>query len=206
MLGRAVPEVIFKARVRDETLGGDNPFRWQDLPSADVFRDKRIVLFSLPGAFTPTCTNEQCPAFEAAYDELRGLGADEVYCLSVNDAFVMYQWSRHLDLKKLKLLPDGSADFTRRMGMLVKKDHLGFGQRSWRYAAVVDNGIVTAWFEEPGINDEGSDDDPYGESSPEKVIVWLKSHNDGAADSQSRAREGASAIEWLQRTPENSFG
>jgi peroxiredoxin len=111
-------------------VGGENPFRWEDLPSGDVFRQKRIVLFSLPGAFTPTCTTEQCPAFERAYDELRSLGADEVYCISVNDAFVMYQWSKHLGLKKLKLLPDGSGDFTRRMGMLVKKDHLGFGERS----------------------------------------------------------------------------
>src|SRR5512133_3926744 len=103
MLGRAVPDVIFKTRVRDESIQGENPFRWADLRSAEVFRDKRIVLFSLPGAFTPTCTTEQCPAFEGAYDELRALGADDVYCLSVNDAFVMYQWGKHLSLKKLKL-------------------------------------------------------------------------------------------------------
>ena len=99
MLGRPIPNVIFKTRVRDESIAGDNPFRWADLPSADVFRGRRIVLFSVPGAFTPTCTNEQCPAFEAAYDELRALGADEVYCLSVNDAFVMYQWAKHLNLE-----------------------------------------------------------------------------------------------------------
>lgn len=202
MLGRPIPEVIFKTRVRDESLGGENPFRWQDVLSADIFRDKRIVLFSLPGAFTPTCTNEQCPAFESAYDDMRALGADDVYCLSVNDAFVMYQWSKHLALKKVKLLPDGSADFTRRMGMLVKKDHLGFGQRSWRYAAVVDNGIVSAWFEEPGINDKGADDDPYGESSPANVIQWLKAHNEGCDVSGSRPSD---VMEWLQPTAENSF-
>ncbi|HEY0014407.1 MAG TPA: peroxiredoxin [Allosphingosinicella sp.] len=174
MLNRRIPSVIFKTRVRDESIGGDNPFRWQDLPSEEVFDGRRIVLFSLPGAFTPTCTTEQCPAYERVYDDLRALGVDEVYCLSVNDAFVMYQWSKHLGLTKLKLLPDGSGDFTRRMGMLVKKDHLGFGQRSWRYAAVVDDGLVTAWFEEPGINDEGADDDPYGVSAPESVIAWLE--------------------------------
>lgn len=202
MLGRTVPNVIFKTRVRDERVEGENPFRWADLSSAAVFREKRIVLFSLPGAFTPTCTTEQCPAFEAAYDELRALGADDVYCLAVNDAFVMYQWGKHLGLKKLKLLPDGSADFTRRMGMLVKKDHLGFGQRSWRYASVVDNGTVTAWFEEPGINDSGSDDDPYFESSPEKVINWLKAHNNGSGTLETKS-DGA--LEWLDRTPENSF-
>ena len=205
MLGRRVPEVIFKTRVRDETVGGDNPFRWQDVPTEEVFRDKRVVLFSLPGAFTPTCTNEQCPAFEAAYDKLRALGADEVYCLSVNDAFVMHQWSKHLGLKKLKLLPDGSGDFTRRMGMLVKKDHLGFGLRSWRYAAVVDNGVVTAWLEEPGINDEGIDDDPYGATSPDKVISWLEAHNEGAAEAHSSSSRDPSVIEWLQPTPEDAM-
>lgn len=179
MLGRPVPDVTFKTRVRDEAIGGPNPFRWEDLNSRDVFKGKRVVLFALPGAFTPTCTTEQCPAYEGSYDDLREAGADEVYCLSVNDAFVMYQWAKHLGLKKLKLLPDGSADFTRRMGMLVKKDHLGFGQRSWRYAAVVDDGVVRGWFEEPGINDEGADDDPYGESAPDKVLAWLRSNGTG---------------------------
>lgn len=173
MLGRAVPEVTFKTRVRDESIGGDNPFRWEDLPSREVFQGKRVVLFALPGAFTPTCTTEQCPAYEGSYADLRAAGADEVYCLSVNDAFVMHQWAKHLGLDNLKLLPDGSGDFTRRMGMLIRKDHLGFGQRSWRYAAVVDDGVVMAWFEEPGINDEGSDNDPYGESAPDKVLAWL---------------------------------
>jgi peroxiredoxin len=177
MLNRRVPEVTFKTRVRDEAIGGDNPFRWQDLPSGEVFAGKRVILFALPGAFTPTCTTEQCPAYERAYDELKSLGADEVYCLSVNDAFVMYQWAKHLGLQKVKLLPDGSGDFTRRMGMLVKKDHLGFGQRSWRYSAVVDDRVVVAWFEEPGINDDGEDDDPYGESAPENLAQWLKDNS-----------------------------
>jgi peroxiredoxin len=176
MLNRKIPDVTFQTRVRDEAVGGENPFRWQPLKSSDVFAGKRIVLFSLPGAFTPTCTTEQCPAYEAQYEELRQAGADEVYCLSVNDAFVMYQWGKHLGLRNLKLLPDGSGDFTRRMGMLVKKDHLGFGQRSWRYAAVVDDGIVRGWFEEPGINDEGSDDDPYERSDPQHVLAWLKAN------------------------------
>jgi peroxiredoxin len=177
MLYCGVPEVTFKTRVRDEAIGGDNPFRWQDLPSGEVFAGKRVILFALPGAFTPTCTTEQCPAYERAYDELKSLGADDVYCLSVNDAFVMYQWAKHLGLQKVKLLPDGSGDFTRRMGMLVKKDHLGFGQRSWRYSAVVDDGVVVAWFEEPGINDDGEDDDPYGESAPENLAQWLKDNS-----------------------------
>jgi peroxiredoxin len=176
MLGREVPDVTLKTRVRDESVGGENPFRWQDRQTGELLGKGRIVVFSLPGAFTPTCTTEQCPAFERQYEELRAAGADEVYCIAVNDAFVMYQWGKHLGLDKVKLLPDGSGAFTRRMGMLVDKDHLGFGQRSWRYAMVIDDGQIVAWFEEPGINDVGADDDPYVESTPDKVLAWLKAH------------------------------
>jgi peroxiredoxin len=173
MLNRSVPAVTFKTRVRDEAVGGPNPFRWQDVTSDDIFKGKRVVVFALPGAFTPTCTTEQCPAYERHYDDFRAAGADDVYCLSVNDAFVMYQWGRMLGIDKVKLLPDGSGHFTRRMGMLINKDHLGFGDRSWRYAMVVEDGEIVGWFEEPGINDDGSDADPYGESKPEVVLDWL---------------------------------
>jgi peroxiredoxin len=183
MLGRPIPSVTFKTRVRDESLGGDNPFRWQDVTSQEIFAPgKRIVAFSLPGAFTPTCSNEQCPAFERLYDQIKGKGGvDEVYCISVNDAFVMYQWGLKLGLKNVKLLPDGSGTFTRLMGMLINKDALGFGYRSWRYSMVVDNGKVAAWFEEPGINDNVSDSDPYGESSPEKILEWVTANPKPAA-------------------------
>ena len=176
MIGRNVPDVILKTRVRDESVGGDNPFRWQGASTAEMFGKGRHVLFSLPGAFTPTCTNEQCPAYERDYDALKAAGADEVYCLSVNDAFVMYQWGKHLGMQKVKLVPDGNGDFTRRMGMLIDKRHLGFGMRSWRYAMVVDDGVVRALFVEPGINDNGEDQDPYGESAPDKVLEWLKAN------------------------------
>ena len=182
MLGRPVPAVVFKTRVRDDSLGGDNPFRWQDVTSAEIFpENKRIVAFSLPGAFTPTCSNEQCPGFERLYDDIRGQGGvDEVYCIAVNDAFVMYQWSLKLKLHNIKMLPDGSGRFTRLMGMLVDKDALGFGFRSWRYAMVVDSGVVTAWFEEPGINDDGADEDPYTVSTPENVLAWVKANPVGS--------------------------
>jgi peroxiredoxin len=193
MLGRTVPEVTLKTRVRDESIGGPNPFRWQDLDTRDVFAGKRVVLFSLPGAFTPTCTTEQCPAFESSYDDLRQAGADEVYCMSVNDAFVMYQWGKQLGLRKIKLLPDGSADFTRRMGMLVKKDHLGFGLRSWRYAMVVNDGKIVAWFEEPGINDTGEDDDPYEVSTPDNVLAWLQANPRGEDSSRDAELEAVDA-------------
>ena len=176
MLNRTVPQTVFKTRVRDESLGGPNPFRWQDLKSDEVFKGKRVVVFALPGAFTPTCTTEQCPAYEASYDAICTTGVEEVYCLSVNDAFVMYQWGKMLGLNKIKMLPDGAGHFTRRMGMLVNKDHFGFGDRSWRYAMVVEDGQIVALFEEPGINDDGTDADPYGESSPEKVLSWLEAN------------------------------
>ena len=173
VIDRPVPDVTLKTRVRDETVGGPNPFRWEDFDVRERFAGKKIVVFSLPGAFTPTCSNEQCPAFERLYDEFKAAGADEVYCIAVNDAFVMHQWGRSLGLAKIKLLPDGSGDFTRRMGMLINKDHLGFGLRSWRYAFVADDNRITHWFEEPGINDDGADDDPYGETEPEKVLAAL---------------------------------
>ena len=174
MINRPIPDVVLKTRVRDESIGGPNPFRWQDLSVRDEFAGKRVVVFSLPGAFTPTCSNEQCPNFERLFDEFRAQGIDDVYCISVNDAFVMYQWGKNLGLRKVKLLPDGSGQFTRRMGMLINKDHVGFGMRSWRYAMVVDDNVITHWFEEPGINDVGADEDPYGATAPEKLLEALK--------------------------------
>ena len=174
--GRQVPDVVFRTRVRDESIGGDNPFRWQDVSSKEIFAGRRVLVFSLPGAYTPTCSNEQAPAFERMYDALRAAGVDEVYCLSVNDAFVMYQWSKHLGVTHVKMLPDGSGHFTRRMGMLVNKDHLGFGYRSWRYVMVVNDGVVEKWLEEPGINDQGADQDPYTVTHPDVILEYLKSN------------------------------
>lgn len=173
MLNREIPDVTLKTRVRDESVGGPNPFRWQDYSVRQEWAGKKVVVFSLPGAFTPTCSNEQCPSYEAMYDQFRAAGVDEVYCMSVNDAFVMFQWGKNLGLQKVKMLPDGSGQFTRRMGMLINKDHVGFGMRSWRYAMIVEDNKVVGWFEEPGINDKGENGDPYGESAPEKVLAAL---------------------------------
>ncbi|MDB6052465.1 MAG: peroxiredoxin, partial [Pseudomonas sp.] len=89
-VGREVPNVTLKTRVRDETVEGPNPFRWQDVSTGDLFKGKRVVIFGLPGAYTPTCSSKQLPGFEAGYDEMKSLGMDELYCVSVNDAFVMY--------------------------------------------------------------------------------------------------------------------
>ena len=174
MIGRTIPSVVFKCRVRDESVGGDNPYRRQDISTDDIFAGKRIAVFSLPGAFTPVCSNSQCPDYERQYDEIRACGIDEVYCISVNDAFVMFQWARHLSIRNLKLLPDGNAAFTRRMGMLVNKEHLGFGYRSWRYSMAVEDRKIVLFFEEPGINDVGSDDDPYTVTKPDVMIEHLR--------------------------------
>ena len=173
MIGRKVPNVVFKTRVRDESIGGDNPFRWQDVTSNDYFKGKRVILFSLPGAFTPTCSTFQLPDFEKLSPDFRAAGIDEIYCISVNDAFVMNAWGKSQNIKNVKLIPDGSGEFTRKMGMLVTKDNLGFGLRSWRYAAVIKDGVIEAWFEEPGFSDNCGDD-PYGESSPQNLLKYVQ--------------------------------
>jgi len=172
MIGRQLPEVTFKTRVRDESVGGPNPYRWENKTTADYFKGKRVVLFSLPGAFTPTCSTYQLPDFEKLHEEFQRNGIDEIYCVSVNDAFVMNAWGKQQGLQNVKLIPDGSGEFTRKMGMLVCKDNLGFGLRSWRYAAIVDDGVVEAWFEEPGFADN-CETDPYGKSSPQNVLDKL---------------------------------
>ena len=169
---KIVPGVVFKTRVRDDSIQGPNPYRWEEKTSYDYFAGKRVILFSLPGAFTPTCSTYQLPDFEKLYDEFKAAGIDEIYCISVNDAFVMNQWAKQQNIQKVKVLPDGSGHFTDGMDMLVSKDNLGFGWRSWRYAAVVNNGIVEKWFEEPGKRDN-ADSDPYGETSPQNILKWL---------------------------------
>ena len=175
MAPTTLPKVTFKVRVRDESIGGDNPFTWKDFTSDDYFAGKRVVLFSLPGAFTPTCSTYQLPGFEKNYDEFKKLGIDEVYCLSVNDSFVMNQWAKAQGLEHVKVIPDGSLLFTKAMGMNVQKDNHGFGQRSWRYAVVAKDGTIEQTFIEPGMCENGStDDDPYGASSPENILKYLK--------------------------------
>lgn len=174
LIGKRIPNVTFRTRMRDESIGGPNPFRWEDKTTADYFGGKRVVLFSLPGAFTPTCSTYQLPDFEKLAGEFKAEGIDEIYCISVNDAFVMNAWGKSQNLEKVKLIPDGSGEFTRKMGMLVAKDNLGFGMRSWRYAAIINDGIVEQWFEEEGYSDN-CDSDPYGVSSPQNILENLKS-------------------------------
>ena len=172
--GKKVPQnVVFKTRVRDESIGGPNPYRWDEVKSGSLFKHRRSILFSLPGAFTPTCSTYQLPDFEKLYPEFLLQGVRDIYCISVNDAFVMNAWAKSQDLKYVKVIPDGSGLFTKKMGMLVKKDNLGFGLRSWRYAAVLKNGVVEKLFVEPGLEDNCATD-PYGESSPQNILEWMK--------------------------------
>jgi len=168
-----VPHVTFKTRVRDESIGGNNPFRWQDVTTESIFKNKKVVLFSLPGAFTPTCSSTHLPGFDEKYEELKAQGVDAVYCLSVNDAFTMFQWSKNLGVKNVKMLPDGNGEFTRLMGMLVKKENLGFGDRSWRYSMLVENEQITALFSEPGKVDN-CPDDPFTCSDVDTMLNHLK--------------------------------
>ena len=179
--GFKINKVIFKLREGDKAIkpnecpiGG----KWVEKSTDDFFKNKRVVLFSLPGAFTPTCSSQQLPGFEKNHRRFETLGIDEVYCCSVNDAYTMNAWSEKIQIKNVKLIPDGNGYFTKQMGMLISKDHLGFGNRSWRYMAIIKDGIVEKWWEEPGINNDGSDDDPYEETMPEKCLEYLESVNE----------------------------
>jgi peroxiredoxin len=162
--GYEIPQVQFVFRESGEFVTRN---------SFELFKGKRVVIFSLPGAFTPTCSAYQLPGFEEKYEEFKALGIDEIYCISVNDGFVMNAWAQDQNIQNVKLIPDGNAYFTRSMGQLVAKTNLGFGERSWRYAAVVDDGIIEKLFEETGKCDNSSDD-PYEASTPEAVMFYLK--------------------------------
>lgn len=175
MIGEKVPNVTLYTRIRDESIEGPNPFRWELVQTGELFAGKTVVVFSLPGAFTPTCSTYQLPNFEKLYNKFKLQGVDEVYVCSVNDAFVMNKWLEHQDVKNVKALPDGNGDFTRAMGMLVDKENLGFGKRSWRYAFIARDGNISHWFVEPGFRNN-ADDDPYGETDPEHILkIFLDS-------------------------------
>ena len=170
-----VPYTNFKTRTGDDTAVGGCGFiggEWKDVDTVEIFDNKKIVVFALPGAFTPTCSSQQLPGYEELYDEIKAQGVDEIYCLSVNDAFVMNAWANDLGIKNIKVIPDGNCEFTRKMGMNVAKSNLGFGIRSWRYAAIINDCKIEKIFEEPGKSDNFGDD-PYGETSPENVLSYL---------------------------------
>lgn len=171
-IGSIVPAVVFKTRVRDDSIQGPNPYTWKDVNSYDYFGGKRVIVFSLPGAFTPTCSTFQLPGFDNNYNAFKDRGIDDIYCISVNDAFTMNAWAKSQNVMNVKMIPDGNGTFTSKMNMSVEKENLGFGERSWRYAMIVNNGVIEAWFEEPGFS-HNCETDPYGETSPDNILEWL---------------------------------
>lgn len=138
--GKPVPNVTFKARP-------DN--QWRDLTTDELFKGKTVVVFSLPGAYTPTCSSTHLPRYNALAPLFRDNGIDAIYCVAVNDAFVMNEWKQGQEADDITFIPDGNGDFTEAMGMLVDKRDLGFGMRSWRYSMLVRDGIIDKMFIEP---------------------------------------------------------
>ena len=171
-----IKDHTFKFRIGDSDEKGGCTYiggEWVDMTTDQLFKNKKIIMFSLPGAFTPTCSGQQLPMYDTLYQKFKDQGFDDVYCISVNDAFVMNAWARDLQIKNVVMIPDSCGAFTRSMGMLVNKPKQGFGMRSWRYSAIINDGVVENFFEEPGFNDFSNDDDPYTVSSPENVISTL---------------------------------
>ena len=157
--GKKVPDVTFHIR---------EDFLWVKKTTADIFNGKRVAVFALPGAFTPTCSSVHLPRYNELYQSFRDNGIDEVICLSVNDSFVLNEWKKLEKADNITMLPDGNGEFSAKMGLLVDKQDLSFGKRSWRYSMIVDNSIIEKMFLEP--EEEG---DPYGESSAENLLKYL---------------------------------
>lgn len=157
--GQRIPDVTFRARRGHE---------WVDIKSSEIFDGKSVVVFSLPGAFTPTCSSSHVPRYSQLADRFAEAGINDIVCVSVNDGFVMELWQKEQNADNITFLPDGNGEFTDKMGMLVDKSDLGFGKRSWRYAMVVRDGVIKKMFvepEEPG--------DPFGQSDADTVLAYL---------------------------------
>lgn len=154
--GQRVPEVTFKLRRNHQ---------WVDVTSRELFAGRTVVVFSLPGAFTPTCSSAHVPRYNELAPLFHANGVDEIVCMSVNDTFVMNEWQADQEAWNISFIPDGSGAFTRGMGMLVNKDDLGFGDRSWRYSMLVKDGVVAKMFIEP--NRPG---DPYEVSDADTML------------------------------------
>lgn len=165
-----VPDTMFYMRERVDIGLDGMPFVWSYKTSKDLFAGKKVVIFGLPGAFTPTCSNEQLPGYEGLYNEFMEAGIDEVWCTSVNDAFSMFQWAKNLDIKNVKMLPDGNGDFAESLGMLVDKTNLGFGKRSWRYSMLVQDMRITKLFEERGFCNN-CPTDPFEVSDAQTMLI-----------------------------------
>ena len=173
-----VPYTRWKTRTGDETAIGGCGFiggEWKVIDTPMIFDGKKVVVFALPGAFTPTCSSQQLPGYEELYDEFKAQGIDEVYCLSVNDAFVMNAWFTNQEIKKVKPIGDGEGVFTSGLGMLVDKNPQGFGMRSWRYSMLVENNEIKKMFVELGQRD-GAEEDPFEVSDAQTMLTFIKQY------------------------------
>lgn len=157
--GQNVPDVTFRTRQNHE---------WVNVSTDDIFKDRTVVVFSLPGAFTPTCSSTHVPRYNQLTPAFKSEGVDEVICLSVNDAFVMNQWRSEQKAFNISFYPDGNGDFSRGMGMLVAKNDIGFGDRSWRYSMLVKNGVIEKMFIEPD-----QPGDPFGVSDADTMLEYI---------------------------------
>jgi glutaredoxin-like protein len=174
--GHKVPSVNFRVRKGDD---------WQDVRSEDIFAGRTVVVFSLPGAFTPTCSSSHVPRYNQLADAFRSQGVDEIVCVSVNDTFVMNEWQESQQAWNLTFLPDGNGEFTEGMGMLVDKDDLGFGKRSWRYSMLVRDGVVEKMFIEPEMPG-----DPFEVSDADTMLAYLAPGAPGVLDVTVFTRKG----------------
>jgi glutaredoxin-like protein len=172
--GKRVPHVTFRTRE-----GG----QWKDVTTDQIFKGRTVVVFSLPGAYTPTCSSSHLPRYNELAPTFRKVGVDEIVVISVNDAFVMSEWQADQNAPNIRFIPDGNAEFTEGMGLLVDKSDLGFGKRSWRYSMLVKDGVIAKMFIEPekaGDPFEVSDADTMlayvapREKAPEPVVIFAK--------------------------------
>ena len=157
--GKKIPQLSLRTRENGQ---------WKDVTTAEVFRGKKVVAFGLPGAFTPTCSSSHVPRYDELAAELSKRGVDEIVCISVNDPFVMEEWGKAQGTTNVRYLPDGNGELTKALGMLVDKRNLGFGQRSWRYSMLVEDGVVRKAF----VEDEGPGD-PFEVSDADSMLAWL---------------------------------
>ncbi|MVW73127.1 MULTISPECIES: glutathione peroxidase [unclassified Bordetella] len=157
--GQRVPNVTFPVREGNE---------WKQVTSDDIFKNKTVVVFSLPGAFTPTCSSTHLPRYNELAPAFFAEGVDSIVCVSVNDTFVMNEWAKDQESSNITLLPDGNGDFTEGMGMLVDKRNLGFGKRSWRYSMLVKDGVIEKMFIEPE-----KDGDPFEVSDADTMLAYF---------------------------------
>jgi len=157
--GQTVPAVTFKTRANDQ---------WLDITTDQLFANKTVVVFSLPGAFTPTCSSTHLPRYNELAAVFKANGVDEIVCISVNDTFVMNAWLADQDAENITVIPDGNGEFSQGMGMLVDKQEIGFGKRSWRYSMLVKNGVIEKMFIEPDLPG-----DPFEVSDADTMLSYI---------------------------------